>query len=95
MAIAALQIPSSVLKPRERPGRETEAYGIAALQIPSSVLKRNFEICENTAFFIAALQIPSSVLKLEGYDAIKVCHGDCSPPNTVIGIETEAPEEIA
>ena len=111
--IAALLIPSSVLKPAsklyiadhtincsppntvigiETSQRRTRCYFgavIAALLIPSSVLKlrTRLEVCQ-LLHAIAALLIPSSVLKQIFFAYLVSSFSNCSPPNTVIGIET-------
>ena len=69
--------------------KKRSTYGkIAALLIPSSVLKLVVMIGSSLDNIIAALLIPSSVLKpsfrLPRFQQSLYC----SPPNTVIGIET-------
>ena len=61
---------------------------IAALLIPSSVLKQCFAFFMILLLGIAALLIPSSVLKHLLVRLVKFKMNYCSPPNTVIGIET-------
>ena len=110
--IAALLIPSSVLKHHQLPLRWTPAANcsppntvigietvslsvrsmtfsiIAALLIPSSVLKLFSAKSWRSNLKIAALLIPSSVLKQSGAYEEDEIYDYCSPPNTVIGIET-------
>ena len=89
LLIAALLIPSSVLKQPANPSRSSSArshcsppntvIGIETKPYPTLMAKRPR---------IAALLIPSSVLKHRSDAALESPYRDCSPPNTVIGIET-------
>ena len=65
-----------------------QGHSIAALQIPSSVLKQRCDGAAKVSDAIAALQIPSSVLKRPLLLSLRCRLPYCSPPNTVIGIET-------
>ena len=92
--IAALLIPSSVLKPDVVCNASPAAPYIAALLIPSSVLKLSGQMLLDLEEAIAALLIPSSVLKQLKEKSKECLIRHCSPPNTVIGIETIEPPSI-